>query len=313
MLTYLFFILTVAAIYGLLAHSLSLSWGITGMVNIGLVGFFAIGAYTSAILTRDLGVPVILGFAAAAAVGGLAGLLVCISTLRLKDEFLAIVTLGFAEVVRTVAANEIWLTGGTDGISGIPGLFVRSEGLAFHVKYLIVVTGLCLASALFLGFLNTSPWGRVLKAIREDQIVAAVAGKAVTSYKASAFSLSTAIAGLAGAVYGSYISFIGPDLFMPLITIYVFLAVASGGNARALGATLGAYVLVSWLEISRFITEVIPSLSAVQSAALREIGIGVALALILRFAPEGIFREISQKAPRTTTQPASVPSAASSI
>ena len=312
MLTYLFFILTVAAIYGLLAHSLSLSWGTTGMVNIGLVGFFAIGAYTSAILTRDFGLPVVAGFAAAAAVGWLAGLLVCMSTLRLKDEFLAIVTLGFAEVVRTVAANEIWLTGGTDGISGIPSLFARGEGLMFHIKYFAVATALCLASALLLGFLNGSPWGRVLRAVREDQVVAAVAGKAVARYKASSFSMSTAIAGLAGGVYGSYISFIGPDLFMPLITIYVFLAVASGGNARALGATLGAYVLVSWLEISRFITEIIPSLSAVQAASLREIGIGVALALVLRLAPEGVFREVNQKAPRAAAQPAGEPRTASS-
>jgi branched-chain amino acid transport system permease protein len=298
MITYLVFILAVAAIYALLAQSLVLVWGQTGMVNLGLVGFFAIGAYVSAILTKHTSVPVPLGIAAGMVAGGLVGLAVSLSTLRLRDDYLAIVTLGFAEVVRIVASNETWLTGGTDGISGIPSLFAREQGLGFHFRFMLAATGLCIICGVVIARLSASPWGRVLRAIRDDQVVAAVAGKSVVRFKAQAFMLGTSVAGLAGALYGSYISFIAPDLFFPLITIYVFLAATAGGNTRALGATVGAYTLVGWLELSRFLGEVIPGITAVQSASLREMTVGIALVLVLRFAPNGLFREYNQKAPR---------------
>ena len=108
-------------IYGLLALSLNLIWGGAGMVNLGLAGFFAVGAYASALLTTVGHAPIAAGWLLALVAGGAAGLVVTLSTTRLREDYLAIVTLGFAEVVRLVAANEIWLTRGTDGISGIPG------------------------------------------------------------------------------------------------------------------------------------------------------------------------------------------------
>lgn len=295
--TYLLFVIVIAAVYALLAQSLVVVWGLSGMVNLGLVGFFAIGAYASAIATRDWSFSVPAGLAFAMIVGALVGLVVTLSTLRLRDDYLAIVTLGFAEVVRIVASNEIWLTGGTDGMSAIPSLFDRSQGTAFHAKYAVVAVALCLTALFLIRRLGTSPWGRVLRAIREDQIVAAVAGKPVTIYKAQAFMIGASVAGLAGALYGSYISYIAPDLFQPLITIYVFLAATAGGNTRAWGATIGAFLLVAWLEASRFAGDVLPGVSAVQVASLREISIGLALAIILRFAPGGLLKERNEKAP----------------
>lgn len=297
MMTYIVFILTIAAIYALLAQSLVPVWGQAGMVNLGLVGFFAVGAYTAALLTKDAGWPALLGPLAGLMAGGMLGLIVTLSTLRLRDDYLAIVTLGFAEVVRIVASNEIWLTGGTDGIAGIPAIFERGTGLTFHVQFMILTTLICLATGLLITRLVKSPWGRVLRAIRDDQIVASVAGKKVVRFKAQAFMLGAAIAGLAGSLYGSYTSYIAPDLFLPLITIYVFLAATAGGNTRPIGATVGAYLLVAWLEASRFIGEIIPAFSAVQVAALREIIVGLALVLVLRFAPDGLFKEKRQKAP----------------
>lgn len=299
MLTYLVFILAIAAIYALLAQSLVLVWGQTGMVNLGLVGFFAIGAYAAALLTRDGGLPAFSGPVIGLLAGAAVGLVITLSTLRLRDDYLAIVTLGFAEVVRIVASNEIWLTGGTDGISGIPSLFSRTGGLTFHLQFMALATALCLVAALVITRLARSPWGRVLRAIRDDQIVASVAGKKVVRFKAQAFMIGAGIAGLAGALYGSYISYIAPDLFLPLITIYIFLAATAGGNTRAIGATAGAYLLVAWLEASRFLGEVVPGVSAVQVAALREITVGLALVLVLRFAPGGLFRERNDKAPQT--------------
>jgi branched-chain amino acid transport system permease protein len=297
MLNYIVFILVVAGIYALLAQSLTLSWGLAGLVNLGLVGFFAIGAYASAMVTKWGGLPIPIGLLAAIVAGLGMGFLVTISTLRLRDDYLAIVTLGFAEVVRLVASNEIWLTGGTDGIAGIPSIVPRAWGPNYHLTMLGIVTALALVVHVALNHLARSPWGRALRAVREDQTVAAVAGKPVVTLKAQAFSIAAAIAALAGALYGHYTSYVAPDVYQPLITIYVFLAVTAGGVGRPFGALVGAYLLIGFLELTRFMAEVVPGVSPVQAAATREIMVGMALILLLRFKPDGLFPEKNQQAP----------------
>jgi len=139
MLSYLLFIATLGGIYGLLALSLNLIWGGAGMVNLGLAGFFAVGAYASALATTSGGAPIALGWGLALLAGGAAGVVVTLSTTRLREDYLAIVTLGFAEVVRLIAANEIWLTRGSDGISGIPGPWKAALGADFNAAYLLIV------------------------------------------------------------------------------------------------------------------------------------------------------------------------------
>ena len=139
MLSYLLFIATIGGIYGLLALSLNLIWGGVGMVNLGLAGFFAVGAYASALLTTVGHAPIATGWLMALVAGGFAGLVVTLSTTRLREDYLAIVTLGFAEAVRLVASNEIWLTRGTDGISGIPGPWKRALGHYFNAVYFLLV------------------------------------------------------------------------------------------------------------------------------------------------------------------------------
>ena len=297
MLNYLVFILVVAGIYALLAQSLTLSWGLTGLVNLGLVGFFAIGAYASAMVTKWGGLPIPIGLLVAVVAGLGMGFLVTISTLRLRDDYLAIVTLGFAEVVRLVASNEIWLTGGTDGIAGIPSIVPRAWGPDYHLAMLGIVTSFALVVHFALAYFARSPWGRALRAVREDQVVAAIAGKPVILLKAQAFSIAAAIAALAGALYGHYTSYVAPDVYQPLITIYVFLAVTAGGVGRPLGALVGAYLLIGFLELTRFMAEVVPGVSPVQAAATREIMVGMALILLLRFKPDGLFPEKNQRAP----------------
>jgi branched-chain amino acid transport system permease protein len=297
MIAYLVFLAVIGGIYALLAQSVTLAWGMTGLVNLGLAGFFAIGAYASAMLVKWGGVPLPLGLVAAVIAGVVAGLVVTGATLRLRDDYLAIVTLGFAEAVRIIASNEVWLTGGTDGISGIPGGIPRDWGLGFNLIWLAGVSTLVLATWWGLRRLSASPWGRALRAIREDQVVAAVAGKPVSRMKAEAFGIAAGIAALAGALYGHYGSYIAPDLFAPLVTIYVFLAVTAGGNGRPSGAVLGAYLLIGFLEATRFAAELVPGASAVQAAALREASVGVALILLLHLRPQGILPERNQKAP----------------
>jgi branched-chain amino acid transport system permease protein len=168
MLSYLLFIATVGGIYGLLALALNLIWGGAGMVNLGLAGFFAVGAYASALATTAGGAPILAGWGLALVAGGAAGLVVTLSTTRLREDYLAIVTLGFAEVVRLVAANEIWLTRGTDGISGIPGPWKRALGPDFNAVYLLIVLAVLAAVFVLVRRIDRSPYGRALRAIRED-------------------------------------------------------------------------------------------------------------------------------------------------
>ena len=298
MANYILFIATIGSIYALLALSLNLIWGGAGMVNLGLAGFFAVGAYASALLTTAGHAPILVGWAVALVAGGAAGLVVTLSTTRLREDYLAIVTLGFAEVVRLVAANEIWLTHGTDGISAIPGPWKSTLGSDFNAAYLAMLLVVLAGVYLLMRRIDRSPYGRALRAIREDAQVAQVAGKPVLRFKAQAIALSAAIAGLAGALYGHFTSYIAPDLFLPLITVYIFLAVASGGVGSPIGALIGAYLLMTLLESARFLVELIPAVTAVQRAALKELLIAVALILVLRLMPAGLLPERIPRAPR---------------
>lgn len=297
MLSYLIFTLTLCGIYALLALSLNLIWGGVGLVNLGLAGFFAVGAYASAI-TTGAGAPVVIGWGAALIVGAVVGLIVTFATLRLRDDYLAIVTLGFAEVIRLVALNERWLTNGSDGLSGIKAPLKAELGLqGFSLFYLGLVTLVVLVVWAFLRRLDMSPYGRAMKAIREDQQLAAFAGKPVLRFKLQAFAVSAAIAALSGALYAHFQSYISPDHFQPLITIYIFLAVTAGGVGRPSGAVLGAYLVVIFLEATRFATEWVPGLQPVQIAAMREMMIGLALILVLHLKPQGIMPERIPQAP----------------
>ena len=289
---YLIAILATSGIYGLLALGLNMTWGIAGIANFGLAGFFAVGAYAAALTSTSLGMPIPVAMVVAIVAGGVFGLLVSLSTIRLRGDYLAIVTLGFTEVVRLVASNEVWLTNGTDGISGIPGPF---RGMVSPTEYnviaLTLITILVVVALVFCNRLLNSPYGRVLRAVRDDETVAAVAGKNATAFKLQAFVIGAALMGLGGAAYAHYQSYISPDIFRPLISIYIFLALTVGGSGNNYGAVLGSVVLLALLESSRFLMQMVPGISGVQSAAAREIFIGCVLILVTRYAAKGLIRE----------------------
>lgn len=292
MLSWLFSVVTFAGIYALLALGINVIWGMGGMINLGMAGFFALGAYASALATGAGALPIPMGLAIAAGLAALAGGLLCRLTLRLRGDYLAIVTLGFSEVVRLVAANEIWLTNGSDGISGIPGPW-RAELTPFQFNMLSAAI-VCIAVLVVWAIterLRRSPWGRALRAVRDDDTAAAVAGKNVKRFRVQAFALGAAILGLAGAFYAHYTSYIAPDIFRPLITIYIFLALTAGGTGNATGAVLGAIAVVALLEGSRFLEGWTSVLGGVEKAALREIVIGVALIAIMQLRPRGLLPE----------------------
>lgn len=289
---YIVAMLVFAGFYALMALGLNVIWGLTGMVNLGLVGFFAVGAYASALLTTRLLWPMPLGWAAGAALAAVAGAVMAVIVARLRGDYLAIVTLGFAEVIRLVASNEIWLTNGTDGISGIPGPWrgqVTPQG--FNLIFLAVVWTAVVIGFVLLARLSHSPFGRVLRAIREDEDVAAVAGKPVLWFKVRAFCLGAAIVGLSGALYAHYNAYIAPEGFAPLLTIYIVLALTAGGVGSMRGAVLGAVLVLVLLEGTRFLAAAVPGVTPVQKAALRESIIALSLILLLRFRPQGLIPE----------------------
>lgn len=290
MINYLTFIFTIAGIYAMLGLGLVTIWGQGGMVNLGLVGFFALGAYASALIT-NAGSPIMLGWVAGAAIAGVVGMVLTVVTRKMSGDYLAIVSLGFAEVIRLTAMNEIWLTKGSDGISGIRAPYKTELGSSFGLAYLVLVWVTVAVVSWALTRLLRSPYGRAMRAVRDDAQVAAVAGKPTVSLKVKTFCLGAAISGLAGAIYAHLTSFIAPDGFVPLLTIYIFLAVTLGGYTRVKGAAIGAILLVVLLESTRFLGGLIPGLNAVQVASLREIVIAGTLIVIMQLRPQGLLSE----------------------
>jgi branched-chain amino acid transport system permease protein len=295
MLTYILTILTFGGIYALLALGLNLMWGMAGMANLGILGYYAIGGYASALVTIHFGLPVVVGMLIGTVVAGALGAATCVGIVKLRDDYLAIATLGFAQVLALIAQNEIWLTNGTDGIGQIPRLAGSLHGESFNIVYLAVCVVILAITFLGMEVLRRSPFGRVLRAIREDQMVAATAGKHVFSFQMKALAVGGAIMGLAGAVYAHYIGFISPEIFQPQLLIYVFLALILGGKGNNWGAVAGAFFVVFIVEGTRFVGGFIPGLSAVQIGAIRQLIIGVGFIVVVQNWPRGVFPEPLKK------------------
>ena len=291
MVAYVAAISVTAGLYALMALGVNLTWGMTGMVNLGLAGFFAMGGYTTALLTKS-GAAIPVGVIAGGSVAAATGAVVALVTARLRADYLAIVTLGFSESIRIAASNEIWLTNGSDGIAGIPGPW-RGEVSPLQFNLLFVGIVLLVLALIFvlLHQLGGAPFGRVLRAIRDDEDVAAVAGKHVLVFKVKAFALGAAVLGVAGALYAHATSFIAPDIFAPLLTLNIILALVAGGVGNNAGAVVGAVLIVALLEGTRFASPLLGFLSPAQFAAARELLIAVLLLVILRVLPAGILPE----------------------
>lgn len=290
MINYLIAMAILWSFYALLALALNLQWGFAGLVNFGLVAYFAIGAYTSALLALA-GAPFPLALAAAALLAAGLGLVVALTTLRLEEDYLAVVTLGFAETVRLVILNETWLTEGARGLPSIPPPLRQRFAGGYEGFYLALALVVVAVAFVVAERVRTAPLGRVLRAIREDAVVAAAAGKNVPLFKLEAFALGAAVAGMAGSLYAHYLTFLSPDQFDSTVTIYVWIAVIVGGSGNNKGVLLGAFVLMGLLEGSRFLKDLVPLLSGVRLAAVRLMIVGLLLILFMIFKPEGVWKE----------------------
>lgn len=297
--SYLVFFLVVVSVYGLLSLGLNIQWGFTRLFNIGVAGFFAIGAYTSAILTTPpvtdrLGgfdMPFLVAMAVAALLSGLVSLLVGIPTLRLREDYLAIATIGIAETIRLFFNNEAWVAHGVRGISGIPRPFQEYISPShYNIFYLLLMVVVVTIVFVALERAVRSPWGRVLKAIGEDERLAQAMGKNVVRFKMEALVLGSLIMGMAGALYAHFIQFISPEVFVPLSgTFLVWVMLIAGGSGNNKGALLGALVIWGLWSLTDLITNLVPVGYAVKAGALRVIAIAVALEVILLMRPQGLF------------------------
>ena len=290
MIAYLMAIATLVGIRALLTLGLNVQWGLTGLVNLGIVAFFAVGAYTSALLAVA-GTPLAVAWSAAIVLASAAGAGLATIALRLREDYLAIVTLGFAEVLRLFLLNEAWLTRGANGVTAIPRPLHARFAVHYDLFYLVLVLAAVALVYLALERVRRSPFGRVLRAIREDEVVAAVAGKPVFSFRVQAFALGAGVAGLAGIFFAHYLAYVEPNMFLPQESLFVWLALILGGSGNNRGALLGSVVLLGLLEGSRFAKDVIPFLTGVRLAAAQQILVGVVLVVLMIRRPEGLLPE----------------------
>ncbi len=306
LINYLVVFSVMAGMYAVLTLGLNIQWGITGLFNIGIAGFFAVGAYASAILTTmpsadHLGgysMPFFVGILGAGAFSGVVAFLIGIPTLKLKEDYLAIATIGIAETIRLVFTNESWLSNGTRGILGIPrplqGVISYNYYNLFYFLMIVAFIGLVF---IFIEKALHSPWGRILKAIREDEMMAAAIGKNVFNYKMQSLIIGSVIMGMAGGLYAHFIAFISPEVFKPMhftFLIWVMLIVGGVGNNK--GAILGAFVVWGLWTGTEFLIDTV-QLSPdhqTKAGALRIIAISIALELILLLRPEGILGEVKK-------------------
>jgi len=238
-------------------------------------------------------VSTILGLAAMGATA-LASWLVGLVTIRLRGDYLAIATFGVAVSIQLVALNWEPLTGGPQGLTRIGKPLARlfDTPFAFNLWFLILMLAVMATIYWALDRVLMSPWGRVLKAIREDETAAVALGKSARRFRLEAFVLGSTLMGLAGALYVSFIGFVSPYDFLPIVTFQVWAMLIVGGSGNNRGALLGALVVWAiWSGSGVAVTKLVPPSHAAQGAAIQVILIGLVLMLVLLFRPRGLIGE----------------------
>ncbi len=293
MISFLILMSIVVCFSAILALALNFQWGLGGMVNFGLAGFYALGAYSCTLLMLKGGANTFFATLGAMAIVAAACGVIAFVTLRVAEEdYFAIVTLGAGEMLRLVALNEDWLTKGALGLTGIPrplGDVVPPEYYQYFLLGLSVA--LLLGTLWFLNAVARSPFGRIMRAVREDDVVAATLGKHVLWVRVRIFAIGGAFIGLAGSLHAFYYQYIDPTQFSTIVIAYAFMAVIAGGRGAHRGTIWGAAVVMLLLEGSRFLKDLIPGIDSDQLAAIRIIIIGVGLIMLLIYRPQGFLRE----------------------
>jgi len=280
---YLLHVGVLVGIYAILAMSLDIVLGYTGIPSLGHSAFALIGAYTSSLLSVQVGlspwVTLWIGAGASALVGSLAAY----PAVRLKGDYLALATLGLAIVVEGVVRNWTGLTGGAMGVPGIPNFHLFGWEIVGPARNLAVVGAMALVCFGVLYLVVNRPFGRVLRAIRDDEKAAQSLGKNTARFKVEAFVVSAFFTGVGGALYAHYITFVSPSTFSLLDSLTILLMVILGGMGTLRGAALGAFVLIVLPESLRFL-----GLPMSIFAPLRQILYGATLVVLMMYRPSGL-------------------------
>lgn len=280
---YLVQVLILCCIYSVLATSLDIVVGQTGILSLAHAASYSLGAYTSALLATRLGAPFYVGVLAGAGIAVLLSFAVSIPCLRLHEDYFVIVTFGFQVIVFNILNNWVSLTNGPSGIPGIPLPTIFGWAIRSDVQFAVVAATFAAAAFIVSRALGTSPFGRVLRAIREDEIFAESLGKDTFGFKVAAFAASAAVAATAGSLYANYVSYIDPTSFTVMESILMISMVIIGGAGSKWGPVCGAVLLVSFPEVLRFI-----GFPGSVAANLRQVFYGVLLVVTVIFRPQGL-------------------------
>lgn len=283
MATYLVGILVSITIFGILAVSLDLLIGYTGLFSIAQAALFGAGAYASALLAQTLGLGFFTGAAAAMLCGALISTLVAVPALRVSGDYLVLASFAVQVVLHGLYLNLDDLTGGPGGLRGIPRPELFGHRIDGSVEYLALYVAIGTVVLAVLRRIPNSPFGLLLQAVREDEIVPQALGKNVVALKVKAFVLSGAIAGLAGSLYAHYFTFVSPESFDVHVSIFVLSMVLIGGMGTLWGPILGAAVLIALPEALRFLP-----FSSGALGPLRQIVYGLILIAFCFLRPLGL-------------------------
>jgi len=283
---YFLHILILINIYIIIAISLNLIAGYSGLLSIAHAAFYGIGAYATALMWLYLGTGFWVNIWIGILVSGVLGLIIAYPSLRIYDDYFAIATFGFQMIVFSVLNNWVDFTKGPMGIPGIPSPTLFGYEISSHIGFFLLSLFFAVIVYFLVKRLVESPFGLVLKGIREDEVFTKAAGKNITKYKILVFVIGGSLASIAGALYAHYISYIDPTSFTINESIFMLSIVIIGGMASLKGSVLGAVILVILPELLRFI-----GLPSSVAANLRQIFYGVLLVLFMMYRPRGFIGE----------------------
>lgn len=302
LVSYLVFFTTIASILAIAVLGLNLQWGNTGLFNGGVVAFFGAGAYATLLLGGTPQSDHIGGFELfypAALLGGAmaAGLLAWVVgrlTLHLRHDYLAIATFGVAVTFENVMRNAEGLSGGAKGLRG----FTRpleawvGDGFSYNLGFLLVVAAILAMTYLFLERLIRSPYGRLLRAIREDELAARSLGKSPNSTRLAAFVTGSVIIGLAGGLYATFYAFVSPQDVLPTLTFQLWAMLIVGGAGNNRGAILGTFLIWgAWTASGWGLSRFAPLEVQIYTGTMQFILIGLVIVGMLLWRPQGLFPE----------------------
>lgn len=302
LVSYLAFFLTMAGIMAIIVLGLNLQWGYTGLFNGGVVAFFGAGAYGTMMLGGrpepgqfgGFELPFLLAFAGGILLAALLAWIVGILTLRLRHDYLAIATFGVAVALEAVARNAQWLTGGARGLRGFPRPLEAAVGDTFLYGLVFLALVLAVLATVWWGLerLVHSPFGRALRAIREDEVAARALGKNPVRLRLTSFVIGSAIMGAAGGLYVAYTAFVSPQDLAPILTFQIWAMLIVGGAGNNRGAVLGAVLIWGAWTMSGFaLARLAPAEIQLQAGSIQLILIGLVIVTMLLWRPQGLLPE----------------------